>query len=82
MSSFSRQEQFVHSRQQTSRTATPKVTRMANTLAYEANQCNKLCIIQRGPRPHQTPLLEDRQRQKGSKQTALRQAKSTTYPIL
>jgi hypothetical protein len=55
---------------------------MANTLAYEANQCNKLCIIQRGPRPHQTPLLEDRQRQKGSKQTALRQAKSTTYPIL
>lgn len=37
-SSFSRLGQFVHSRQQTRRTATPRVTRMANTLAYEANQ--------------------------------------------
>jgi hypothetical protein len=58
MSSFSRHEQFVHSRQHTSRTATPRVTSMANTLAYEANQCNKLCIIHRGPRSHQTPLSD------------------------
>lgn len=38
ISSFSRLGQLVHSRQHTNRTATPSVTRMANTLAYEANQ--------------------------------------------
>ena len=37
-SSFSRHRQLVHSRQQTRRIATPSVTRMASTLAYEANQ--------------------------------------------
>ena len=49
--------QFVHSRQQTRSTATPKVTRMANTLAYEAIQCNKLCISHGGLRSHPTPPL-------------------------
>src|ERR1035441_5113769 len=43
-SSFSRHEQFEHSMQQTTSTATPTVTRTASTLALIPNQCTRLFI--------------------------------------
>jgi len=44
-SSFSRAGQFEHPMQQTSRTATPTVTRMASSVLFVVIQCKNSCIL-------------------------------------